>query len=73
MKLEVPVEAAVFFDMYDWNKILSLKYIGETEKDEQEFRKMLRDYGITRESDVVLTNFYPNLKLQEAYRQGSGL
>ena len=64
IKLEVPVEEAVFFDMYDWNKILSLKYIGETETDEQEFRKMLRDYGITRESDVVLTNFYPNLKRQ---------
>lgn len=64
IKLEVPVDEAVFFDMYDWNKILSLKYIGETETDEQEFRKMLRDYGITRESDVVLTNFYPNLKRQ---------
>lgn len=64
IKLEVPADEAVFFDMYDWNKILSLKYIGETETDEQEFRKMLRDYGITRESDVVLTNFYPNLKRQ---------
>ena len=57
--------------MYDWNKILSLKYIGETETDEQEFRKMLRDYGITRESDVVLTNFYPNLKrqVQESWKR----
>lgn len=64
IKLEVPADEAVFFDMYDWNKILNLKYIGETETDEQEFRKMLRDYGITRESDVVLTNFYPNLKRQ---------
>lgn len=71
IKLEVPADEAVFFDMYDWNKILSLKYIGETETDEQEFRKMLRDYGITRESDVVLTNFYPNLKrqVQESWKK----
>lgn len=71
IKLEVPADEAVFFDMYDWNKILSLKYIGETETDEQEFRKMLRDYGITRESDVVLTNFYPNLKrqVQESWKR----
>lgn len=62
LKLYVPVEEAIFFDMYDWNKILCLQYIGETQKDESEFRQMVTDYGIRRESDIILTNFYPDLK-----------
>lgn len=71
VKLNVPIEEAVFFDMYDWNKVINLKYIGETEEDEQKFRKMLRSYGITRESDIILTNFYPDLKneVEESWKR----
>ncbi len=64
LSLSVPVEEVVFFDMYDWNKILRLQYIGDSDQEEREFRKRLADYGISRESDVVLTNFYPELKAQ---------
>lgn len=62
--LRVPADEAVFFDLYDWNKILCLQYIGENEKEERAFRRSLADYGIRRESDVVLTGFYPDLKRQ---------
>lgn len=62
--LEVPVEAAVFFDVYDWNKILNLQYIGTSEADEKRFREMLSDYGIRNRSDIILTGFYPDLKKQ---------
>lgn len=64
LKLEVPVDEVIFFDMYDWNKILNLQYLGEDESDEEEFKNMLVDYGVKRESDVILTNFYPHLKSQ---------
>lgn len=64
LQLAVPVDEAVFFDLYDWNKILCLKYLGETNEEEAQFRQMLADYGIRRESDVILTNFYPSLKQQ---------
>lgn len=64
LQLCVPADEAVFFDMYDWNKLLRLQYIGETEDDEKRFRKQLADYGVKRESDIILTNFYPDLKRQ---------
>ena len=62
--LEVPVDEAVFFDVYDWNKILNLQYIGTDEADEKKFRQMLSDYGIRNRSDIILTGFYPDLKQQ---------
>lgn len=64
LQLRIPADEAVFFDMYDWNKILCLQYIGETKADEARFRQMLADYGVRIESDVILTNFYPDLKHQ---------
>ena len=38
--------------------------MGKNEAEEKEFRRMLSDYGIKRECDVVLTRFYPELKAQ---------
>lgn len=62
--MDVPVEEVVFFDMYDFKKMLCLQYIGDTEKEEREFRKMLQEYGIRNDVDVMLTPFYPDLKRQ---------
>ena len=39
MTLEVPVDEAVFFDQYDWYKVLRLSYIGVDEADMPEFVK----------------------------------
>lgn len=64
LKLEVPIEKVIFFNMYDWIKILNLKYLGENEKDELEFKKQIESYGIKLETDILLTNFYPDLKKQ---------
>lgn len=64
LKMHVPIDEVIFFDMYDWNKILCLQYIGETEEDETQFRQMLAERGIRKEGDIILTNFYPDLKRQ---------
>ena len=61
LTLEVPRDQAVFFDMYDWNRVLQLKYMGENEKEERDFRDELARRGL-RESDVVLSRFYPELR-----------
>lgn len=61
--LDVPLEEVILFDLFDWNKILCMKYIGADEKEEKEFRKMLSQCG-TSEMDVMLTNFYPDWKRQ---------
>lgn len=63
LKLAVPMDQAVFFDLYDWNKVVRLQYIGETEAEERSFRRELRERGVT-ENDVMLSPFYPELKEQ---------
>ncbi len=69
LTLRVPADAAVFFDMYDWNKVLRLQYIGETQVEERAFRSELSACGL-RETDVMLTAFYPELKkrIQESWQ-----
>lgn len=59
--LEVPKDQAVFFDMYDWNKIMRLQYIGESEEEEKVFQNELSLRGL-REDRVMLTDFYPEWK-----------
>jgi len=63
LALDVPVEEAVFFDLYDWNKIVQLRFIGENEAAERAFRRELRNRGLT-ENQVMLTDFYPELKAE---------
>lgn len=62
LELEVPVDEVVLFDMYDWNKVLSLEYIAKDDGDYKEFKNILKQYGIKHDSDIMLTNFYPQLK-----------
>ena len=64
-------DEAIYFDMQDWYKVLRLSYIGETDQDEAKFKKMLEAYGVKNESDVILTNFYPQLKreVQESWKR----
>ena len=63
LTLEVPIEEAVYFDMYDWNKVVQLKYMGRNAADERAFMDELSMRGITTR-DVMLTDFYPDLKEQ---------
>ena len=62
MVMEVPVDEAVFFDAYDWYKVLRLSYIGENESDEEKFEEELRRRGIKDSSEAVLKPFYPDMK-----------
>lgn len=61
LTLRVPADQVVLFDLYDWNKVLCMQYLGETESDAAAFRRELALRGL-RESDVMLTEFYPDLK-----------
>lgn len=57
LELSVPADEVIFFDVFDWNKIMRLSYIGESEKEEEAFRDELRERGLNN-NDVMLTNFY---------------
>lgn len=63
LTLEVPLDNAIFFDLFDWNKIICMKYIGVCEEDDIEFREKIKKLGL-KETDIMLTNFYPELKAQ---------
>lgn len=63
LELQVPADEVILFDLFDWNQVLCLKYLGENEADEQSFREMLKQCGI-REDKVMLSDFYPQQKRQ---------
>ena len=65
LHLEVPADQVLFFNMYDWIKILQLSFLGENEKEEKAFQERLTLRGVTP-TQIMLTNFYPDLK-QEIY------
>ena len=62
LKLSVPKDETVLFDMYEWIKILKLNYLGDSEKEELEFRDEIKGYGIKNEADIMLSSFYPMQK-----------
>ena len=70
LKLRVPIEETVLFDVRDWNRILCLKYLGETEEEEKRFQKELDARGLT-ETKIMLTDFYPDWKreIKESWRR----
>lgn len=61
LALHVPAGQAVLFDLYDWNKVLRLQYLGESEDEERAFRRELSLRGLT-EYSVMQTDFYPEWK-----------
>lgn len=69
--MDVPRDEAVFFDMYDWNKVLQLKYLAQSPQDEGRFRQEMRDEGLT-ENKIMLTGFYPQWK-SRVYDSWKGL
>lgn len=62
LKLAVPVDEAVFFSMRDWNRVLNLRFIGETKEEERDFEQKLSRFGVKYEGDIYLKPFYPQLK-----------
>lgn len=62
LKMQVPMDEAVFFRMSDWNKILNFRCVGKNEEEEKAFSQKLVQYGISYEGDVYMTPFYPHMK-----------
>ena len=61
LKLEVPADQVILFDVFDWNRILQFRYLGETEEENRAFERELERRGITG-YDVLHSNFYPDLR-----------
>ena len=63
LKLKVPLDQVILFDLYDWNRILQLQLLSASEDEERCFKNELKLRGITA-CDVMLGDFYPELKQQ---------
>ena len=63
LTLEVPLDEVILFDLYDWNRILCMKLLAADDAEERAFRAELKARGLTEEQ-VMLTDFYPELKTQ---------
>ena len=61
LKLSIPKEEIIFFDLRDWNKILNLNYLG-TDEEETEFNNKMKQQGVKDNLDVIKSPFYPLLK-----------
>lgn len=61
LKLAVPRDEVLLFDVQDWNKVLQFRYLGTTEEENRRFQQELDARGITV-WDVMNTNFYPDLR-----------
>ena len=61
LALDVPVEEALFFDMFDWNQILQFHLLSKDPMEELRFLEELNARGI-RANDIMLTGFYPDLR-----------
>ena len=62
LQLNVPLDQPVCFRMSDWNKILNLRYIGQSDTEEAAYANKLAQQGIGYEGDVYQKPFYPLLK-----------
>ena len=61
LKLAVPRDQAVLFDLYDWNRMLQMRLLNPEEPREKAFLKELKLRGLTVR-DVMTTPFYPELR-----------
>lgn len=61
LKLSVPKEEIIFFDLRDWNKILNLNYLG-TEEETAGFVEKLKNQGVKDSLEIFKSPFYPLLK-----------
>lgn len=61
LKLSIPKEEIIFFDLRDWNKILNLNFLG-SEEEEKKFKEKLKSQGVKDNLDIIKSPFYPLLK-----------
>lgn len=71
LKMEVPKNQVVLFDLRVWNKILNLQYVPENDEDEARYDKRLQDMGIMHPSIAFSSHFYPVVKqeIRESWKR----
>jgi len=58
MKLNIPADQVILFEMRRWNKVLNLSFIG-SDNEMEKFQQNLTKIGINDSSDLFTTPYYP--------------
>lgn len=61
LRLKIPRNEVLLFDLRSWSSILNLSLVG-SEEEKKAFEKELARQGITKTQDIMKTGFYPLLK-----------
>ncbi len=61
LKLAIPAEEIVFFDLRKWSQVLNLSLVG-TEQEVAQFARELESQGVKDPMDIFAKPFYPLLK-----------
>lgn len=67
LKVNVDNSKIVLFDNHKWERVLSLNYVGNSLKEEKEFDKKLKKYGLQTGLDVF--NSPLHIKLQKEIKE----
>lgn len=57
--LEIPDDKHIVFDNHGWERVLSMSYVGKSEKEEYDYDKKLQTIGINVNSDIFFKPYYP--------------
>lgn len=61
MKLSVPKDEVIFFDMFEWTQILQMHYLAKDDEEEKAWQNEIARQGAS-EFQIMTTSFYPLLK-----------
>ena len=62
LELLVDPDSVIVMDTEKWDRIVNFWYVPLNIKDEVEYDKKLKNYGITNSSNAYMNNFYPQFK-----------
>jgi len=62
LELLVDRDSVITIDSEKWDRVVNYWYVPLSLKDEEDYDKKLKNYGIANNSKVYLSNFYPHLK-----------
>ncbi|AWI04698.1 DUF3841 domain-containing protein [Clostridium drakei] len=62
LELLVDKNLVIVTDSEKWGRIVNLWYVPLNKKDENEYDKKLKNYGISNHSNAYMSSFYPQLK-----------
>lgn len=62
LELEIDSSLITMININKWGKMLNYSYIPEDKEDAIRHRKLLKEYGVSSDAQVYMSQFYPQLK-----------